>query len=161
MPAGKGRYTIGAKGTHGCKGYPVVGGEGKVHGCHATEAEARAQQAAIYASEASQKADGCSPESPDCGSSMCKVCADKTEKSDFWAGTAFGKKDYTAEQRRQMASRGQAMEDGSFPIANAKDLANAIRSIGRASNPAAAKKHIISRARALDMLDMIPEEWNK
>lgn len=52
MPAGKGRYTIGAKGTHGCKGYPVVGGEGKVHGCHATEAEAQAQQAAIYASQA-------------------------------------------------------------------------------------------------------------
>lgn len=52
MPAGKGRYTIGAKGTHGCEGYPVVGGEGKVHGCHATEEEARAQQSAIYASEA-------------------------------------------------------------------------------------------------------------
>lgn len=52
MPAGKGRYTIGAKGTHGCEGYPVVGGEGKVHGCHATEEAARAQQAAIYASEA-------------------------------------------------------------------------------------------------------------
>lgn len=48
MPEGKGRYTVGAKGTHGCKGYPVVGGEGKVHGCHATEAEAQAQQAAIY-----------------------------------------------------------------------------------------------------------------
>ncbi len=52
MPAGAGRYTIGAKGTHGCNGYPVVGGEGKVHGCHATEEGARAQQAAIYASEA-------------------------------------------------------------------------------------------------------------
>jgi hypothetical protein len=54
MPAGKGRYTIGAKGTHGCKGYPVVGGEGKVHGCHASIEEAQAQQAAIYASQAKQ-----------------------------------------------------------------------------------------------------------
>ena len=64
MPAGKGRYTIGAKGTHGCNGYPVVGGEGKVHGCHATEEEARAQQAAIYASEAaSEKAmENCCPD---------------------------------------------------------------------------------------------------
>lgn len=52
MPAGKGRYTVGAKGTHGCNGYPVVGGEGKVHGCHSTEAAAQAQQAAIYASQA-------------------------------------------------------------------------------------------------------------
>jgi hypothetical protein len=51
MPAGKGRYTIGAKGTHGCKGFPVVGGEGKVHGCHPTRGAAMRQQAAIYASE--------------------------------------------------------------------------------------------------------------
>jgi len=55
MPAGKGRYTIGGKGTHGCSGYPVVGGEGKVHGCHKTRASARAQQAAIYASEGQTK----------------------------------------------------------------------------------------------------------
>lgn len=77
MPAGKGRYTIGAKGTHGCDGYPVVGGEGKVHGCHATEAEAQAQQAAIYASQATEKADGCTMDSPDCGDEMCKVCMKK------------------------------------------------------------------------------------
>lgn len=51
MPPGKGRYTVGGRGTHGCSGYPVVGGEGKVHGCHKTRAAARAQQAAIYASE--------------------------------------------------------------------------------------------------------------
>lgn len=51
MPAGKGRFTVGAKGTHGCKGYPVVGGEGKVHGCHPTLAAARNQQAAIYAAQ--------------------------------------------------------------------------------------------------------------
>lgn len=51
MPAGKGRYTVGGKGTHGCKGYPVVGGEGTVHGCHPTRAAAMQQQAAIYASE--------------------------------------------------------------------------------------------------------------
>jgi hypothetical protein len=52
----KGRYTIGARGTHGCSGYPVVGDTGKVHGCHKTRAQARAQQAAIYASESSNKA---------------------------------------------------------------------------------------------------------
>jgi len=51
MPAGKGRYTVGAKGTHGCKGFPVVGGEGKVHGCHSTRGAAMRQQSAIYASE--------------------------------------------------------------------------------------------------------------
>lgn len=62
MPPGKGRYTIGAKGSHGCKGYPVVGGEGKVHGCHATIEEAQAQQAAIYASQNSEKTESCCPE---------------------------------------------------------------------------------------------------
>ena len=51
MPKGKARILIGAKGTHGCSGYPVVGAEGKVHGCHPTEAAARQQQAAIYASQ--------------------------------------------------------------------------------------------------------------
>lgn len=51
MPPGKGRYTIGAKGTHGCSGYPVVGGEGTVHGCHKTRSAAMNQQAAIYASQ--------------------------------------------------------------------------------------------------------------
>lgn len=51
MPPGKGRYTVGKKGTHGCSGYPVVGGEGAVHGCHKTKASARAQQAAIYAAQ--------------------------------------------------------------------------------------------------------------
>lgn len=48
----KGRYTIGAKGTHGCKGYPVVGDTGKVHGCHTTRESAVRQQAAIYAATA-------------------------------------------------------------------------------------------------------------
>jgi len=51
MPPGMGRYTVGGKGTYGCKGYPVVGGEGKVHGCHTTRGAAMRQQAAIYASE--------------------------------------------------------------------------------------------------------------
>lgn len=55
MPPGKGRYTVGAKGTHGCKGFPVVGGEGKVHGCHTTRSAAMRQQAAIYASQNQKK----------------------------------------------------------------------------------------------------------
>lgn len=48
----KGRYTVGGKGTHGCKGYPVVGDTGKVHGCHTTRESAQRQQAAIYAATA-------------------------------------------------------------------------------------------------------------
>lgn len=53
------------------------------------------------------------------------------------------------------------MPDGSYPIRNKSDLANAIQAIGRAKNPDAVKAHIRKRARALDATDMIPESWGK
>ena len=55
MPKGKGSYKVGAKGSNGCSGYSVVGGEGKVHGCHPTKGAALAQTRAIYASENAKK----------------------------------------------------------------------------------------------------------
>lgn len=69
------------------------------------------------------------------------------------------KRDYSAESRRRMAASGQAMPDGSFPIANRTDLRNAIQSVGRASNYDAARRHIVRRARALGASDMLPEDW--
>jgi hypothetical protein len=71
-----------------------------------------------------------------------------TEKREFSTGT-----------RERMAEAGTAMPDGSFPIANANDLRNAIQSVGRAKNYESAKRHIIRRARALGMTDMLPEDW--
>lgn len=71
----------------------------------------------------------------------------------------FAKRDYSTESRRRMAESGQAMPDGSFPIANRADLRNAIQSVGRASNYAAARRHIISRARVLGAMEMLPEDW--
>lgn len=71
------------------------------------------------------------------------------------------KRDYNTAARRRMAESGQAMPDGSFPIANRADLQNAIQSVGRASNYEAARRHIISRARALGAEDMLPEDWKK
>ena len=355
MPPGKGRYTIGRKGSYGCKGYPVVGGEGKVHGCHPTRGAAIRQQAAIYASQNQQKMadtllelakmydsideleksmDGSGDGSHDCpcaGQADCQ-CDDPSHQNDdedhmmgkadvsvgdmvSWnssGGSATGKvtriirngaynvpnsdftitgtpdnpavvieiyrddkptgrmvghrmdtlrasksleggvlrkmysvaqnhpgcqggwavvdedgklegcfaskdqadayaakknmeeeyedridelkqemkmkedvmqqksiwssfnprgivhrpevslfkRDYSSESRRRMAASGQAMPDGSFPIANRTDLANAIQSVGRASNYTAARRHIISRARDLNAIDMLPEDWN-
>jgi len=75
------------------------------------------------------------------------------------AATPYWKKDYSADQRKEMADAGQAMPDGSFPIKTGADLKNAIRAIGRASDPAAAKAHIISRAKALGATDTLPEGW--
>lgn len=179
MPPGKGRYTIGGKGTHGCKGYPVVGGEGKVHGCHPTKGAAIRQQSAIYASQNQQKMadallelakmhdsldkleksmDGSGDESHNCpcaGQSDCQCDDSMHQEDEDWA-----KRDYSPEQRRAMARRGQAMPDGSFPIGNRADLGNAIQSVGRAANYDAARRHIIGRARALGAIDMLPEDWN-
>lgn len=71
------------------------------------------------------------------------------------------KKDYSTADRKRMAARGEAMDDGSFPIANANDLRNAIQSVGRASDYEAAKRHIKRRAKALRREDLLPEDWKK
>jgi len=49
------------------------------------------------------------------------------------------------------------MEDGSFPIENAKDLENAIRSHGRSKHPNEVKKHIQKRAKALGLYKTLPD----
>jgi hypothetical protein len=76
-----------------------------------------------------------------------------------YKGENMDKRDYSMDARRDMAASGMAMPDGSFPIANGGDLQNAIQSVGRASNYAAAKEHIVRRARALGMMEMLPEDW--
>lgn len=45
-------YHIGAKGSNGCSGYPVVkNDDGKIMGCHENEIDAKKQIAAIYINE--------------------------------------------------------------------------------------------------------------
>jgi len=70
-----------------------------------------------------------------------------------------GKREFTDEQRKKMAGEGKAMKDGSFPIENKDDLKNAIKAYGRAKNKAAAKRHIIKRAKALGATDLLPDDW--
>ena len=69
-------------------------------------------------------------------------------------------RDISADERKRLAEEGEALPDGSFPIANVEDLRNAIQSIGRASDPEEAKAHIRKRARELDQEDLIPEDWD-
>ena len=69
------------------------------------------------------------------------------------------KKEFSEDKRKQLASEGEALPDGSFPIQNVSDLENAIQAFGRAKDKAKAKAHIISRARALGASDKIPESW--
>jgi hypothetical protein len=71
--------------------------------------------------------------------------------------------------RRSLAKQGKAMPDadgsgGRFPIRNRSDLAKAIRAVGRAkggdAGRAAVRRHIMRRARALGLSNMIPSNWN-
>jgi hypothetical protein len=69
------------------------------------------------------------------------------------------KRDVSDKERERLAAEGKAMPDGSYPIANEEDLKNAIQAFGRAKDPEAVKRHIISRARSLGLTDLLPEDW--
>lgn len=71
------------------------------------------------------------------------------------------KREFSDDERKKLADEGKAMPDGSFPIENEEDLKNAIQAYGRAKDKEAAKKHIISRAKALGLMRLIPEDWTK
>jgi len=66
---------------------------------------------------------------------------------------------YSREQREAMAESGEALPDGSFPIADEADLSNAIQAVGRAADQEAAKAHIMKRAKELKLEDMIPADF--
>lgn len=72
-------------------------------------------------------------------------------KAEMRIAFADGFKNYTAEQRRKMAKAGTAMPDGSYPISDCEDVANARQSIGRApeSKRSAVQAHINKRVKAL------------
>jgi hypothetical protein len=70
------------------------------------------------------------------------------------------KRNVSQGERRRLADKGHAMADGSFPIASEQDLRNAIRAVGRASDPAAAKRHICKRAKALGLEKLLPDSWS-
>lgn len=68
-----------------------------------------------------------------------------------------GSKSPTTASRKQLASKGQAMKDNSFPTPNRDYLERAIRSIGRApaSKRPALKAYLRRRARALGATDLL------
>ena len=69
----------------------------------------------------------------------------------------ISKRDFSAEQRREAATSGAALPDGSFPIKNQSDLDNAVRLVGHAKKPEKAKAHITSRALSLGL--KLPDSW--
>ena len=69
------------------------------------------------------------------------------------------KREFSDEKRQELADKGHAMPDGSFPIENITDLHNAIQSIGRSKNYNKTKAHIISRAKDLEATNILPDDW--
>lgn len=67
--------------------------------------------------------------------------------------------DFSTDQRKKLAEKGEAMPDGSFPIRNRSDLINAIQAVGRAKDYEATKKYIMKRAKDLDAEDLLPDTW--
>jgi hypothetical protein len=84
----------------------------------------------------------------------------QTTPEDALRMAGIEKRDVSADEREELASKGQALEDGSFPIANEEDLRNAVQAVGRAKDPDAAKKHITARAKALNATDALPADWD-
>jgi hypothetical protein len=74
------------------------------------------------------------------------------------AKTVIMKRSFSASDRKADAKSGVAMSDGSFPIANAGDLANAIKLAGHAKDPTKARAHIKRRAQALGLESKLSAE---
>lgn len=70
--------------------------------------------------------------------------------------------DFTAEQRREMARTKIALPDGSFPIPDATHVDKAVKAVGLGSNNSdkVIRQHIIRRARALGVMQMVPDSWS-
>lgn len=73
----------------------------------------------------------------------------------------LGLRDVSTQERKSLAKEGKALPDGSFPIANCKDAANAIHAIGRAnpSDRGKVRAHIRSRVKALGCSGSTFENW--
>lgn len=68
-------------------------------------------------------------------------------------------KDYSHSERRAMVRQGHALPDGSFPIADEKDVKNAVKAVERAKDKKKAKRHVIVRAKALGYDEHVPSAW--
>lgn len=58
-------------------------------------------------------------------------------------------KDYSEAERENLADKGEARPDGSFPIKTKKDLENAKHDVGRANDPEGAREWINERAKEM------------
>lgn len=136
----------------------VSGGHGleKMTGASKAEKEAIKRKVCAIYKRIVQKYD----DWPDCPFSPDGTRPERRERRNDKESDGVEFKDYTKEQREEMAKKGEALPDGSFPIADCSDLENAIQAFGRASDKDAAKAHIKKRAKALDCDVELPDDWS-
>ena len=67
---------------------------------------------------------------------------------------------FDAAQRKELAKKGEAMPDGSYPIRNTQDLANAYKDYIRTGRSSAVAAHINKRAKALGVKSPISETYD-
>jgi hypothetical protein len=158
-------YKVQKKGDKHCVVVSAGPKKGKEVACHDTRSKAVAQVKALYANDAA------SLDHP--GSNNVPCYDESCARTFLLPRTMFehalmhateleewdDSRKFSADERKKAAKKGQAKSDGSFPIKNAQDLKNAIRLVGNAKNPAAAKAHIIRRAKALGLTKLLPKGW--
>lgn len=84
----------------------------------------------------------------------------EVQRKTVWEDTPVRGREFSPEKREDLAAKGQALPDGSYPIVTVGDLTNAIKAYGRGKSKEAVKRHIIKRAKALGKTDLLPEDWS-
>lgn len=75
--------------------------------------------------------------------------------------TEIAKAEAAVAAPRKGVRAGAAMADGSYPIASKSDLRKAVKAVGRGgADNNKIRKHVISRAKALGLEAMVPNNWN-
>jgi hypothetical protein len=123
-----------------------------------TELAALALRASVYGPQ--EWADGQPIELPliDCQQAIL-VASMRARAHGDEALLARATSSWDSKHRDTAAKKGQALPDGSFPIADKTDLQKAIRALGRAKDPAKARRHIRRRAKALGAESALPDSW--
>ncbi len=121
--------------------------------------EALANLAAGGATVAAEVAKAEAPEAPP--TLVVNVSVQGTATSESELLEDLGKADLSAAGRKKAAASGAAMSDGSYPINTKADLRKAIRAVGRGgADHDKIRKHVITRARALGLESLVPDNWN-
>jgi HK97 family phage prohead protease len=68
------------------------------------------------------------------------------------------KKQYTKEQLDEMVKNGESRTDSSYPIKDVEDLTEVVKFVTDIGTDD--KNHIIKRAKALNKIDVLPNDWN-